>query len=221
MSSNILDFAKAKKPTRNTENVTVQKKEKKTYDRKGKTYEKTRPAGRKHFTESEVDLLLKAAKGSREQLKLRDEGIILMTYRHALRSIELVNLRWDQIDFKMGEIYIKRSKGSRSGSHYLQGDEIRLLRRLHRAKKGPFIFESERGGPLATSSLRMLLKRLGKKAGIEWASPHALRHAAGYALANRGVDLRQIQVWLGHSNVQNTVEYTELAAGATRGIWQR
>src|SRR5262249_9808300 len=40
--------------------------------------------------------------------------------------------------------------------------------------------------------------------------PHMLRHACGYALANRGHDTRALQAYLGHKNIQHTVRYTEL-----------
>jgi site-specific recombinase XerD len=41
--------------------------------------------------------------------------------------------------------------------------------------------------------------------------PHQLRHACGYALANKGTDTRTLQAYLGHKNIQHTVRYTELA----------
>ena len=46
-----------------------------------------------------------------------------------------------------------------------------------------------------------------------------LRHAAGYALANKGHDTRALQHYLGHRNIQHTVRYTELAADRFKGFW--
>jgi Phage integrase family len=43
--------------------------------------------------------------------------------------------------------------------------------------------------------------------------PHMLRHATGYALANKGTDTRTLQAYLGHRSIQSTVRYTELGAG--------
>jgi hypothetical protein len=42
--------------------------------------------------------------------------------------------------------------------------------------------------------------------------PHMLRHACGFALANKGHDTRGLQAYLGHRYIQHTVRYTELAA---------
>jgi len=49
--------------------------------------------------------------------------------------------------------------------------------------------------------------------------PHMLRHACGYYLANKGVDTRTIQAYLGHKNIQHTVRYTELAPDRFNGLW--
>lgn len=182
-----------------------------------RSYDVTRPNGRKHFFKSEVDILIKLAKKSR--YGLRDSTMINTAYLHGLRSKELVDLEWDSVNFTDGTIYIKRAKGSKSGTHYLQGDELRALRKLQKLSKSRFIFESERGNSMTTASFRMLLKRLGNKCDIAWASPHALRHGCGYELINKGVDVRTVQVWMGHSNIQNTTIYTELAPNATKGIW--
>jgi len=49
--------------------------------------------------------------------------------------------------------------------------------------------------------------------------PHMLRHACGFYLANKGVDTRSIQHYLGHRNIQHTVRYTELAPHRFDGFW--
>lgn len=52
------------------------------------------------------------------------------------------------------------------------------------------------------------------------AHPHMLRHACGYALANKGHDTRALQAYLGHRNVQNTVKYSELAPTRFKNFWR-
>jgi site-specific recombinase XerD len=46
-----------------------------------------------------------------------------------------------------------------------------------------------------------------------------LRHACGYALANKGHDTRAVQAYLGHRNIQHTVRYTELSPAKFKGFW--
>jgi site-specific recombinase XerD len=49
--------------------------------------------------------------------------------------------------------------------------------------------------------------------------PHQLRHATGYALANKGTDTRTLQHYLGHRSIEHTVRYSELAADRFAGLW--
>lgn len=60
-----------------------------------------------------------------------DSTLILLTYRHGLRVSELVALRWEQIDFGGGTIYINRLKHGVSSTHPLRGRELRVLRQLN------------------------------------------------------------------------------------------
>ena len=50
--------------------------------------------------------------------------------------------------------------------------------------------------------------------------PHMLRHACGYALANKGHDTRALQAYLGHRNIQHTVRYTELSPARFKDFWR-
>ena len=103
----------------------------------------------------------------------------------------------------------------------LLGDELRALRSLKRDAKSLFIFVSERGAPFTVSGFAKLVERAGIEAKLPFkVHPHMLRHATGYALANRGVDTRSLQAYLGHRSIQSTVRYTELAPGRFKNIWR-
>lgn len=166
--------------------------------------------GKKWLTEDEADNLRKAA------CKLgrhghRDGTLILMGYTHGLRVSELVNIRWEQIDLKHRTVYIQRLKGSESGTHPLRQVEVAALKKLTGERRG-LVFRSERGGPLSRSGVLKMMARAGRGAGITVpVNPHMLRHGCGYRLTNAGHDLRAIQAWLGHRNIQHTVAYTSLA----------
>ena len=174
---------------------------------------------RSYLTESEVERLIKVAKAGRHGL--RDRMMVLVAFRHGLRVSELCDLRWSDIDFNAGSVHIRRLKGSRDSTHFLEGDEMRGLRALRKGAASPFVFVSERGGPISPAGFRKQLQRWGAKAGIEFpVHPHQLRHAAGYALANRGMDTRSLQAYLGHVAIQHTVRYTEISPERFRGIWK-
>jgi integrase len=99
-------------------------------------------------------------------------------------------------------------------THPIQGDELRALRRLQpESPSSPFVFVSERGSPFTTAGLARMIERAAAAAGQELkAHPHMLRHACGYALANKGHDTRAIQGWLGHRSITSTAVYTALVS---------
>ena len=148
--------------------------------------------------------------------------MILLAFRHGLRVSELVALRWDQVDLKQGTLHVNRAKRGTPSTHPLRGPELRALRRLQRDYTGtPYLFVSERGGPVTTSTVRKMITRAGQAAGIPFpVHPHMLRHACGYKLANDGHDTRSIQQYLGHKNITHTVRYTELAPGRFNDFWR-
>ena len=84
----------------------------------------------------------------------------------------------------------------------------------------PFVFTSERGAPFTTAGFGKMIARAGEAAKLKGAHPHMLRHACGYALANRGHDTRALQTYLGHKNIQHTVRYTELSPTRFKNFWR-
>ena len=147
--------------------------------------------------------------------------MLLVTFRHGLRASEVCGLQWSDVEFESGTLHLKRAKGGTTSTHPLLGDELRALRALKRDAQSPFIFVSERGAPFTTSGLAKLIERAGIEAGMPFkVHPHMLRHATGFALANKGTDTRALQAYLGHRSIQSTVRYTELAPGRFKNIWR-
>ncbi len=175
---------------------------------------------REHLFPTEVAAMASAAKRVGRH-RLRDSTLILMAYRHGLRVSELVALRWEQIDFTGGTIYINRLKHGVSSTHPLRGVELRALRQLKREyPDSNYLFVSERGTVMAAATARGIIQRAGKITGLSLSvHPHMLRHACGFYLASRGHDTRAIQAYLGHKNIQHTVRYTELSPQRFQEFW--
>jgi len=106
---------------------------------------------REYLTEAEVEKLIGAKKANR--WSQRDATMILVAYRHGLRASELVDLRWEQIEFVAAALHVRRVKQGTPSTHPILGDELRALRRLQREQepKSPFVFTSERGDPFSTA----------------------------------------------------------------------
>ncbi len=177
---------------------------------------------REHLTPDEVERLVTAA-GRRGRYGHRDSTLLMLAYRHGLRVGELVALRWEQVDLTAGLLHVTRLKRGLPSTHPLRGPEIRALRRLQREQRSasPYVFATERRGPLTTAAVRKLVTRIGQAAGFPFpVHPHMLRHACGFKLANEGHDTRSIQQYLGHRNIAHTVRYTELAPGRFKAFWK-
>jgi integrase len=134
-----------------------------------------------------------------------------------------MDLRWEQVDFRTASLHVRRVKQGSPSTHPIVGDELRALRRLQREQdpKAPFVFTSERGAPFSTAGFARMVERAGLEAkpGFK-AHPHMLRHACGFALANKGHDTRALQAYLGHRNIQHTVRYTELTPTRFKDFWR-
>jgi site-specific recombinase XerD len=176
---------------------------------------------REYLTPAEVERLMKAA----ERLGRhghRDATMLLLAYRHGLRVSELCSLRWEQVDLGLRLLHVRRLKNGVSGTHPLRGPETEALRRLQADHQDcGYVFTSERHGRMTDSTVRKLVARAGKSAGLGFpVHPHMLRHATGYKLVNDGQDTRAIQHYLGHRNITHTVRYTELSAARFKDFWR-
>jgi type 1 fimbriae regulatory protein FimB/type 1 fimbriae regulatory protein FimE len=165
-----------------------------------KRHKHTDIRSREHLTPTEVEKLQKAARSIGRHGE-RNATMILLAYRHGLRVSELITLRWDQLDLDQGLLHVRRLKNGVPSTHPLTG--------------------TERKGPLTDSSVRKMIARAGEVAALGFpVHPHQLRHACGYKLANARQDMRAIQLYLGHRNIQHTVKYTDLAAGRFQDFWR-
>ncbi len=181
-------------------------------------------SNRKHLTPSEVERLLEVTLHGKNPE--RDYCLIYMCFIHGCRASEIGGWRLSDIDLEGGNIYVHRLKNGFSTVHPLYLRERQCLRRWldkrrqHRWADQEWLFLSNRGGRLSRQRIYGLLRHYSKVAKLEInAHPHMLRHGYGFALADRGIDTRLIQDYLGHRNIQNTVIYTASNAQRFKEIW--
>ena len=177
---------------------------------------------RDYLTRDEVRALLRTAK-QEKRYGARNVAMILIAYRHGFRASELVELRVADVDFRTETLHCRRRKGSKSTVHPMKRDELEAVGRVLREREAEpteYLFRSERGERLTRYAFWRIVSEAGKRAGLPMkVYAHMLRHATGYYLANRGCDLRLIQDYLGHKQIQNTVRYTALNAERFAGLW--
>jgi type 1 fimbriae regulatory protein FimB len=179
---------------------------------------------RKHLTGREVERLIEATKGSRNEA--RDRCLLLLMFRHGLRVSEACRMKLDQVDTESRVLHVARLKAGLSTTHPLRGDELRALaawlkERARMKPTGSTFFISEQRKPLHRSTVNLALRKYSATASLPLlAHPHMLRHACGFALADQGADTRLIQDYLGHRNIQHTVRYTATNPARFEKLWR-
>lgn len=173
-----------------------------------------------YLTAAEFEELLRGAKQNKHAL--RDQTMLLFMYRHGLRVSELIKLKRGDLDLKTARIACNRLKDGLSTHHPIAGDELRAIKAYLRTRDDhlPWLFINEKGNPLSRQAINYVIARAGENVGMKGVHPHMLRHSCGYAMADKGLDTRLIQDYLGHRNIRHTAHYTRTAAKRFEGIWE-
>jgi len=140
---------------------------------------------------------------------LKHRLVIVLLYSAGLRVSELINLKFEDIDFYRNLIHIKKGKGSK--------DRITLLSKktksfLRDYGLGQGLIFNSKARKYSIRAVESIIKKTAKKAGIiKNVTPHILRHSFATHLLENGVDLRIIQKLLGHSRLETTQIYTHVS----------
>jgi len=177
--------------------------------------------GKDFITETELEELVQGTKKCRH--RWRDTAMLRVMFWHGLRVSELCNLRRSDLDFKSGQLFVRRVKGGLSTHQPLRGDELRALKRYLKERSSsafPWVFITERGEQFTRHGVSYLLRVISERSSLPFPGhPHMLRHGCGYALANRGRDTRLIQDYLGHRDIKHTTRYTRTASARFERAW--
>ncbi len=193
------------------------------YDEEKKTLPTLDPLGKldkklpELMTEGEISRLLNVC-ATGKPLDERDKTIIELTYGTGLRASEVCRLKLKDVDFSRGVFYVF-GKGSKERIVPLVGGVKRTLETYiqkyrpkldkHNAEE---VFLSRTGQALPRETLWTMLHKRGLQAGISTKRlhPHVLRHTFATHLLRNGMNIRSLQVMLGHSSIMTTEKYTHL-----------
>lgn len=151
---------------------------------------------------------------------IKHKCIVELLYGSGLRRSELLNLKLSDVDSKRMLIRIEGSKGNKDRQTLLSKISLEHLRIYYKAwKPKNYLFEGQNGRKYSGESVLKIVKSAAEKAGIRIrVTPHVLRHSFATHLLESGVDLRQIQVLLGHGSSKTTEIYTHVATNTFKTI---
>lgn len=168
-----------------------------------------------YLTNEEILALLKTFKDT--DLAKRNKAMFLTLYYTGIRVSELINIKLS--DYYQHDKYLKiMGKGNKERIIPLN-EELLLVLDEYNKKTRPFIsktmsdylFINEKGNPITRQGFYKIIKTACKEASItKNVSPHTLRHSFATHLLNNGIDLRTVQILLGHSDISTTQIYTHV-----------
>ena len=172
------------------------------------------PRAPKSLAKRELDRLLRAAEQDGNTRNLA----ILLTLRHTgLRVGELCNLRLADLTIseRKGSVAVRSGKGDKDRTIPLNND-VRLALTAYLAVRPAIstdhVFIGQRGDPLQTDAVQLLVRKYARRAGMTGVTPHILRHSFGKHLLDAGTDLVTVSRLLGHERLETTAIYTQPTA---------
>jgi len=145
----------------------------------------------------------------------RNRAIFRIAYHAGLRASEVGLLDMRDYDARTDRLSVSRLKGSNSGQHHLVREEAKALRAWLKTRGNApgAIFTTRLGTPIGRKMLHELMRLYGAKAGIpaKLRHFHVLKHSCATHLLNRGHNVEQVQDWLGHADIRNTMVYAKVS----------
>lgn len=163
---------------------------------------------RKPFTEEEIELMRLKARS------IRDLAILEVLYSTGMRIQELEFLDKDNVDLDRGEAIVY-GKGAKERIVYLNAKAIVHLKRYlglrHDSNPALFVCNRFPYKRLKKSCIEVMIRNMGKDAGVENAHPHRFRRTMATNAINRGMPIQEVKDLMGHAKMDTTMLYCNLS----------
>ena len=144
---------------------------------------------------------------------MKHRMVLTLAYVTGIRRAELLNLKLKDVDSSRGVIRIIQGKGNKSREVPVPKILICHLREYYKYyRPRTYLFEGMPGKPYSATSMHNIIKKAAKKARIKKeVSPHILRHSFATHMLDKGINLKRLQMILGHSALRTTSIYLHLS----------
>lgn len=151
----------------------------------------------------------------------KSKAALAVAYGAGLRAMEVVALKVSDIDSQRMLIRVEQGKGRKDRFAMLSPQLLELLRDWYRiARPRKFFFPGQdKIGPMTPRQLNRICHLAADLASLpQWVTPHTLRHSFATHLLEQNIDVRVIQVLLGHAKLDTTARYTQVATNIIREV---
>ena len=150
----------------------------------------------------EIDKLRSACTNEKER------AVVEFLLSTGVRVDEMCKMDVSDVSMTEMTVHVRHGKGGKERITYITPVAVeRLSKYLAKRKESDILFPNKDGNRMTTWGIRWILKQVAKRAGVEDVHPHRFRRTFATGLAKRGMDVREIQTLLGHSNINTTLEY--------------
>lgn len=158
---------------------------------------------KKPFSSVEQDALKKHCKS------LKERAIIELLLSSGVRVSELVALDVSDIDFNNKVVQIRHGKGDKERTTYITDLALNYLVKylVTAGIESGALLQNRKGGRYTTAGIRYILNQVACRAGVQNVHPHRFRRTFATTLAARGMDIQDIQVLMGHTDINTTMVY--------------
>jgi integrase/recombinase XerD len=151
----------------------------------------------------------------------KSKAALSVAYGAGLRAMEVVALKTTDIDSQRMVLRVEQGKGRKDRFAMLSPKLLALLRDWYRiARPRLYMFPGrDKIGPMTPRQLNRICHMAAELAGLPaWIAPHTLRHSFATHLLEQNIDVRVIQVLLGHAKLDTTARYTQVATNIIRQV---
>ena len=146
---------------------------------------------------------------------IKHKALLMLTYSAGLRRMEVLQIKPKDIDSQRMQVRVVQGKGKKDRYTILSLKTLEVLRMYYKLERPTsYLFEpvGHKGQPMSERTVEYIVKKSAKKAGIKKeVSFHTLRHCFATHLLEAGVNLRQIQQFMGHTSFKTTAVYLHVA----------
>ena len=170
------------------------------------------------------DLLEILDESTRDKDGIRDRLIIEMLYATGVRVSELVNIKYNDIDFNNRRIRVC-GKGNKERIVYYgeyAEDVLKEYMNTHIKNDNGYVFINSKGGQLTTRGVRYIIDNIMNRLSVKvHVTPHVLRHTFATDMLNNGCDIKVVQELLGHSSLRTTEVYTHVTNERLKEVYYK